>query len=44
MSIINYFYSKHAKENVFIMIIGNKCDNEECRAVSFEKGEKVSSF
>jgi GTPase SAR1 family protein len=34
---------KHANEDVEKMILGNKCDVEDKRAVSKEKGEMVSS-
>ncbi len=35
------FFPQHANEDVEKMILGNKCDVEDKRAVSKEKGEMV---
>lgn len=36
-----YFFLQHASSDVERMILGNKCDMNEKRQVSKEKGEKV---
>jgi len=36
------FFFQHASSDVERMILGNKCDMNEKRQVSKEKGEKVS--
>jgi len=38
------FKLQHANEDVEKMILGNKCDMDDKRAVSKDKGESVSSF
>lgn len=38
------WYFQHANEDVEKMILGNKCDMEEKRVVSKERGEAVSTF
>lgn len=37
-----FFFFQHASSDVERMILGNKCDMNEKRQVSKEKGEKVS--
>lgn len=39
---IIYLFFQHANEDVEKMILGNKCDMEEKRVVSKERGEAVS--
>lgn len=43
MVLQQHFNFQHANENVEKMILGNKCDMEEKRVVSKERGEAVSS-
>lgn len=41
MCLINAFF-QHANEDVEKMILGNKCDMDDRRIVSKERGEQVS--
>lgn len=41
ISLINAFF-QHANEDVEKMILGNKCDMDDRRIVSKERGEQVS--
>jgi hypothetical protein len=42
LKLLKYFFKiKHANEDVVKMIVGNKCDMEDRRIISVEKGQDV---